>query len=92
MPGYDSKPFCPLDAETKSHPDLKLDPLVVPVDGLHLEIDAHRANEGWSEGVICVAKQKAGLAHTAVANDQDLEHVIEVLVRRLLLAITVICS
>lgn len=31
------------------HPDLQLYPLVVPVDGLDLEVDAHCADKGWRE-------------------------------------------
>lgn len=76
----------------RSHPNLQLDPLVISVDRLHLKVDAHCADESRSEGIIGIAEQKAGLSHAAVADDQDLEHVVEVLVRGLLLSITVICS
>ena len=75
-----------------SYPDLQLDPLVIPVDGLHLEVDAHSAHEGWGERVVGITKQEARLAHTAVADDQDLEHVVKVLVGGLLLSIASICS
>lgn len=61
-------------------PYLQLDPLVVAVDGLDLEVNAHGADEGGSEGVICVAEQEGCLAHAAIANEQELEHVVEVLV------------
>ena len=64
------------------HPYLQLHPLLVPVDGLHLEVDAHRADEGRGEGVVGVAEQEGGLAHAAVADDQQLEHVVKVLVGR----------
>ena len=73
------------------HPYLQLHPLLVPVDGLHLEVDAHRADEGRREGVVCVAEEEGGLPHAAVTNDQDLEHVVEVLIRSLLLSIASIC-
>lgn len=66
-----------------SHPDLEFDPRVVPVDGLDFEVDAHRADKGRREGVVCVAEQEGGLSHTAVADDEQLEHVVEVLVGRL---------
>lgn len=62
-------------------PDLQLDPLVMAVDSLDLEVDAHSADEGRCERVIRVAEQEGCLAHTAVANKQKLEHVVEVLVR-----------
>lgn len=63
-----------------THPDLQLDPLVVAVDGFDLEVYANGADKGWSEGVICVAEEERGFAHAAVPNDQDLEHIVEVLV------------
>ena len=63
-----------------SHPDLQLDPDVAPVDGLHFEVDAHRADEGRREGVVHVAEQEGGLAHATVADDEQLEHVVQVLV------------
>jgi len=68
-----------------THPDLQLDPLVVAEHGLDLEVDAHGADEGRGEGVVGVAEQEGGLAHAAVADDQQLEHVVEVLVGRVLL-------
>lgn len=63
-----------------THPDLQLDPLVIAVDGFDLEVYANSADKGWSEGVICVAEEERGFAHAAVPNDQDLEHIVEVLV------------
>lgn len=74
-----------------SYPDLKLDPLVVPVDGLHLEVDPHRAHKSWRERVVGVAEQEGGFPHAAVSNDQDLEHIVKVLVRSLLLSIGRCC-
>lgn len=73
------------------HPDLQLYPLVVPVDGLDFKVDAHRADEGRRERVVCVAEQEGGLSDTAVANDEDFKHVIKVLLRDLLLAVCGIC-
>lgn len=73
------------------HPYLQLYPFVVPVDGLHLEVDAHRADEGWREGVVRVAEKKGSLSYAAVANDEDFKHVVKVLVRGLLLSICGIC-
>ena len=63
-----------------SYPDLQFNPLVVLVHGLHFEVDAHRADESRGEGVVGVAEQERRLAHAAVADDQQLEHVVKVLV------------
>lgn len=74
-----------------SYPDLQFDPLVIPVDGFHLEIDAHRTDKGWCEGVISVAEQKGGFAHTAISDDEDLKHIVKVLVWSLLLPVGRCC-
>lgn len=63
-----------------THPDLQLDPLVVPVDCLDLEVYAHGAHEGGGEGVVRIAEQERGLAHTAIPNQEQFEHVVKVLV------------
>lgn len=73
-----------------THPDLELDPLVVPVNRLHFEVDANSADEGVAEGIVCVPEQKAGFANAAVTNDEQLEHVVEVLVWAIFLAETVV--
>ena len=67
-------------SEMATHPNLKFYSLVIPIDGFHLEVDSYGAYKGRCEGVICVAEQETGFANTAVANDQDLEHVVKVLV------------
>lgn len=54
-------------------------------DRFHLKIDAHGRHEGRGEGIVRVAEQKRGFAHGRVADDQQLKHVVEVLVRGLLL-------
>lgn len=68
----------------RTHPDLQLHSLLMAVDCLHLEIDAHSADKGWSEGVISIAEEKGGLANTAVADDEQFEHVVKILVRGIL--------
>lgn len=68
-----------------AHPDLQFDPLVVAEDRLDLEVDSHCANERRGEGIVGVAEKKRGFAHAAVADDQKLEHVVKVLVCRVLL-------
>lgn len=50
------------------------------VDSLHLEVNAHSADEGWSKGVVGIAEEEGGFANTAVADDEQFEHVVEILV------------
>ena len=69
----------------KPYPDLEFDALVLAEDGLDFEVDADGGDEGGCEGVVRVAEQERRLAHAAVADDQQFEHVVEVLVRRILL-------
>ena len=74
-----------------AHPDLQLDPLVVAINRLHLEVDAHGADERVAEGVVGVAEQEGRFPHAAVADDQQLEHVVKVLVGAVPLAETLVC-
>lgn len=71
---------------TQTYPDLQLNPLVVAEDSFDLEVNAYCADEGRGEGIICVAEQETGFAHTAVANNQELEHIIKVLISCILLS------
>jgi len=50
------------------------------VDGFDLEINSDGTDKRRSERVIRVAEQERGFAHTAVADDEKFEHVVEVLV------------
>lgn len=50
------------------------------VDRLDLEVDAHCAHEGRGEGVIGIAEQEGCLAHAAVPDQEQFEHVVKVLV------------
>lgn len=68
-----------------THPYLQLDPLVITENCLHLEVNPHGANKSRCKGVICIAEKEGSFAHTAVADDKQLEHVIKVLVGRILL-------
>ena len=74
-----------LNTLCNTNPNLKLDPLVVPEDCLHFKVDADGRNEGRGEGVVGVTEEEGRLADGGVADDQQLEHVIEVLIRRVLL-------
>lgn len=70
-----------------SYPNLQFDPLVVPVDGFDLEVDADGADECRRERVVSIAEQEAGLSHAAVPDDQDLKHVIKGLIYRVSVSI-----
>lgn len=65
----------------RTYPNLQLHSLLVAVDCLHLKVDAHGADEGWGEGVIRIAEEEGSFANTAVANDEQFEHVVKILVR-----------
>ena len=63
-----------------TYPYLKFDPFVLSEDGLDFEINTNSGNKGRSERVVGVAEKEAGLAHRTVANNEELEHVVKVLV------------
>lgn len=68
-----------------THPYLQLDALLVSEHCLHFEIDAHRRDERRRERVVRIAEQETGFTDAGVADDQQLEHVVEVLVCGVLL-------
>ena len=51
--------------------------------GLHFEVDADGADERRRKRIVRVAEQERRLADATVADDQQLEHVVEVLVGRI---------
>ncbi|OBS60527.1 hypothetical protein A6R68_08334 [Neotoma lepida] len=57
-----------------THPYLQLHTFLMAVDCLHFEVDAHGADKGWREGVVSIAEEEGGLTNTAVANDEQFEH------------------
>lgn len=59
---------------------MQLDSLVIANDSLHFEVDADSGDEGACERVVGVAKEEGGFTHAAVADDEQLEHVVEVLI------------
>lgn len=69
----------------RTHPDLQFNAFVVPEDGLYFKVDSHRWDEGRRKGVIGIAEQETRLAHTGVADDEQFEHVVKVLVRSIFL-------
>ena len=68
-----------------TYPYLQFDPLVLSEDRLHLEVYPDGGDEGRGEGVVCVPEEEAGLSDGRVSDDEQLEHVVEVLVGRVLL-------
>lgn len=75
----------------KTYPYLKLHPFVIPVNSLHLKINTHSANEGVVECVVGVSEQKTGFPNTAIANDEQFEHVVKVLIRSISLPKALVC-
>lgn len=80
------------DVYYRTYPYLKFDPFVVPEHGFHFEVDADRGHERRRETVVRVPEQERRFADTAVADDEQLEHVIEVLVGPFLLPFTVLAG
>lgn len=68
-----------------TYPYLQLDPLVFTKNCLHLEVNPHGADKSRGKGVVRIAEKEGGFAHTAVADDEELEHIIKVLVSCILL-------
>ena len=68
-----------------THPYLKFDPFVLPENGFHFEVDP----DGWYKGrrkrIVGIPEQKRRLSYWRVTNNQQLEHVVEVLVCCILL-------
>ena len=79
------------DQGDRTHPYLELDSLVLSEDGFDLEVYAYGADKRRGERVVCIAEEEGRLAHTAVPDDKQLEHVVKVLVSRIFLPLTVIC-
>ena len=73
-----------------TYPDLQFDSLVLPEHCLHLKIDAYSGDEGRGEAIVSITEQEGSFTHTAVSYDQKFEHVVKVLVCRVLLPFTVI--
>lgn len=72
---------------TVTYPNLKLDSLFIFEYSFYFEIDPNRADECRCKGVIRITEQERCFSHTAIANDEQFEHVVKVLVRRVFLAI-----
>lgn len=63
-----------------TYPNLELDSLFISEHSFYFEIDPDGADECGREGVVRVAEQKGSFAHTAVANNEQFEHVVKVLI------------
>lgn len=59
-------------------PDLQLELLIVDLDGFDFEVNADGGDVGLLEVVLAEAHDEVGLADAAVANDDDLGHVVVV--------------
>lgn len=80
-PFIDSEFYLILPTVPSTHPYLQLHTLLMTVNCLHFEVDTHSADKGRGEGVISIAEKEGGLPDAAVANDEQFEHVVKVLVR-----------
>ena len=78
-------------SSSATYPNLKLNPFVLSEDRLYFEINAYCGDEGRCEGIIGITEKEACLAHGTVANDQQLEHVIEVLIGSIFLPGSSLC-
>lgn len=63
---------------TGSVPDLEFDGLVSECDVAELEVDADGGKGGVVVGLICEAREQAALAHSRVADEDQLEDVVVV--------------
>lgn len=57
----------------------------MPKDCFHFEIDSDGAHERRREAIICVSEEEGGFSNRTVADDEQFEHVVEVLVGRVFL-------
>ena len=59
---------------------LQFDAFVTSEDGFHFKVNSDGGNEGRSKGIVGVTKEKGSLTNGGVTDDQQLEHVVEILV------------
>lgn len=70
-----------------TYPNLKLDSLFIFEYSFHFEIDPDCADKCRCKGVIRITEEERCFPHTAIANDEQFEHVVKVLIRGVFLAI-----
>jgi hypothetical protein len=58
-------------------PNLKFHSNAIDLDELRLEIDTNGGHERLLEFVICITKKKAAFANCALADDEDLQEVLD---------------
>lgn len=75
--------------EKQTHPYLKFNSFVLSEHCFDFEVNADCADKGRGEGVVCVTEEEGGLAHAAVAYNQQLEHVVKILVGSIFLPFAV---
>lgn len=63
-----------------SYPYLQFNSFVVPKDGFHFKVDAHRADKSRRETIVGITEQKRRFSYGTVADNQQLKHVVEVLI------------
>lgn len=77
--------------QNETDPNLKFDSFLVSEDGFNFEVDADGRDERRRERVVCITEEKRCLANGRVADNQQFEHIVVVLVRRLFLPFLIHC-
>lgn len=75
-----------------THPYLQFYTFLVTVNRFDFEVNADRADESRRERVVGVPEQEAGFSHTAVPNNEELEHVVKILIGHILLDLRLLTS
>lgn len=71
-----------------AYPNLQLNSFFIFENRFYFEIDPNRAYKCRCKGIISISEQEGGFSNTAVADNEQFEHVIKVLVRCIFLAIS----
>ena len=84
-----NKYFVILINRNETNPNLQFNSFVVPEDCLDFEVYADCADERRRERIVGIPEEEGCFADTAVADDQDLEHEVKVLICGILLNMAV---
>lgn len=72
-----------------TYPDLKFNSFIVSKDGFHFKVNANSADKGARKRVVGISEQERSLANATIADDQQFEHVVEILIGRIFLPLSV---
>lgn len=68
-----------------TYPNLKLDAFIMPEHGFHFKVNTDSADERRGEAIVRVPEEETGLAHWGIPDDEQFEHVVEILIGRVFL-------